>query len=192
MNYDKSYRIIDENKIQKSNFSHFDSKYNGRINIQEENKHDSMNGTPFFLQDKVVNVQNTNFENYRHNQLHEKNVLEQAFFLPKNIMTIQNSIKAGVYVKSQNKYIISPQDQDTLYVIMRSIFLSNSMNMNNSYKEQLSALNQLVVDYCVPKIYAEIQSYMKYKRDVSQIPVPMQNPVSTNYRNESLEFKSFF
>ena len=191
MNYSSNFKIINDSKMANENIDMRDSKSNGRVNLMEGSD-GSKNGTPFFLQDKVFNIQNTNFDNFRHNSLHEKNVLEQAFFCPQNIKTIQNSIKAGVFVKSNKKYIISPQDHDSLYIIMRSIYLENSMNLQSSYKEQINALNQLVVDYCVPKIYSEVQSYMKYKRDISEIPAPIQNPISTNYKNDSVEFKSFF
>lgn len=174
--------------------------FNGRVNInsnlntkQSTNEINSANnGTPFFIQDKVFSQQNTNFDNFRHTQLFENNILEKAFFSPKNFIIIQNGIKSGVFVMSDKKYIIAPQDHDSLYIIMRSIYLSYSLNTNTNYKEQIEALNQLVIDYCVPKVYNEIQSYMKYKRDASQLAQPMQNPISTNYRNDSVEFKTFF
>ena len=168
--------------------------FNGRVNLKQNRleTNSATNGTPFFVQEKVFAVQNTNFDNFRHTQLFEKNVLEKAFFSSKNFMIIQNGIKAGVYIKSNKQYIISPQDHDSLYIIMRSIYLSYSMHNNKEYTEQIEALNQLVIDYCVPKIYNEIKSYMKYKRDVSQLAQPMQNPISTNYRNDSVEFKTFF
>ena len=55
---------------------------------------------------------------------------------------------------------------------MRSIFLQHSANMQTHITEQISALNQLVLDYLVPNAYSVI-SYVNYKRDVSSLAVPM-------------------
>ena len=169
----------------------YDINKNGRINIKD-NEQES--GTAVFLQDRIPNNHNTNFNNFYNigTGIFEKNNLEGLFFHPKNINTIQNDIKAGVYKRTGNKYVISNQSPDVLNMIMRDIFESYSLNLKNQIKEQLEALNKLVVDHCVPKITNEVIAYMNYRRDVSQLAVPMSHPKSTDYNNTSLEFKTFF
>jgi hypothetical protein len=116
--------------------------------------------------------------------------LSNAFFSKENIQIIQNAIKAGVYKKSNGKFTISNQNEDTLKIIMRSIFLQNVKHGKNVTSE-IIVLNKLVCDYAIPQIYGEADGYMKYKRDVSTMAKPMQRPIST-YHTNTLETKTFF
>ena len=52
-------------------------------------------------------------------------------------------------------------------------------------------LNKIVIDYCVPKLYSEVEGYMMYKRDASTLVVPLDKPIS-EYTDKSLELKKFF
>ena len=53
-------------------------------------------------------------------------------------------------------------------------------------------LNKIVLDFCVPHIYGELQGYLKYKQDVSTMYTPMDRPVVSNARNKTLELKPWF
>ena len=64
--------------------------------------------------------------------------LSNAFFSKENMVILQNGIRAGVYAKSENKYVIGLQDCDTLRIVMRSIFLQYSANMCTQLTEQLT------------------------------------------------------
>ena len=68
------------------------------------------------------------------------------FFSAENIQIIQNSIKAGVYHSSNGQHVIGNQDEDTLKIIMRSIFLQLSANLQTNIMEQVNELNKLVLD----------------------------------------------
>ncbi|MBI96920.1 hypothetical protein CL656_07240 [bacterium] len=162
---------------------------NGRIDLLSHNGLN--NGTPLFLQDQNLINERTNYNNCR-THLFEKSDLEKIFFSMKNIEEIQNQIIIGVYDRSNGEYRIDNQDYDALNIIMRSIFLQYSLNQQSELKEQVLALNKLVVNYCVPKIYSEVIGFMKYKRDVSRISVPPNLPKSTNYNNTTLELNRFF
>ena len=74
---------------------------------------------------------------------------------------------------------------------MRSIFLQHSKNRMDNITQQVEELNKLVLDYCIPQICSEAKGYMKYKRDVSTLAVPLSRAVST-YSSNVLELKSFF
>lgn len=188
---------LDMYKIQ--NLSNLDIQQkvneNGRIDLISKNTLNNIentnNGTALFLQDKNQVIQNTNYNNCMHLHYEESN-LEKAFMSRKNMEIIQNELILGVYNYSNKEYTIDKQDYDTLEIIMRSIFLQYSLNQQDNIKKQIDALNKLVIDHCVPKIFNEVEAYMKYKRDVSRISLPPSLPKSTNYRNSSLEFKNFF
>ena len=154
---------------------------NGRVNFE--------GGTPFFLQDKIVKDSRTTYDNLKYSQ--DKNMVSQLFFSSKNVSIIQNGIKAGVYKMSKEKYIIDTQSHDSLNVIMRAIYLQNSLNMPDNVTEQINNLNNIVVQYCVPRIFGEVQGYIRYKEDASTLAVPLDKPMSV-YNDKTLELKRFF
>ena len=108
-----------------------------------------------------------------------------------NIRIIQNGIRAGVFNNSKGKYKIGDQNEDTLKIIMRSIFLTHAVNIPNDITKQIVELNDLVCGYCVPQLMGECEGYIKYKNDVSTLVVPIDRPLST-YHNNVLETKRFF
>ena len=159
---------------------------NGRINLNLPN-----DGDVFMLYDKIP--LNENISSYKKALTGNWNdtILSRAYFCDKNIQIIHNAIRATVYKNSKNNYLIGQQNEDTLKIIMRSIFLQYSRNDPNNITQQISKLNSIVVNYCVPKVLGELEGYIKYKRDVSTLAKPMKRPVST-YQSKDLEFKKFF
>jgi hypothetical protein len=119
--------------------------------------------------------------------------LSAIFFSHKNIQTLQNGIRHGVYALSHGKFTIGPQDCDSLKIIMRSIFLQHAVNQPTHISQQIQALNNMVLDYCVPQVYSEAQGYMKYLTDVSTIAVPLAHPVmETQNDNRTHLLKPWF
>ena len=104
-------------------------------------------------------------------------VLSKLFFSGENISTIQNGIRAAIYQKSNGVFLIANQDEDTLKIIMRSIFLQNAVNQPDNIKEQVEQLNKIVWDYCNPQVYGEIQGYKQYIKDASEMYTPMARPI---------------
>ena len=160
--------------------------HNGRVNIIGPNT-----GNIFSLYDRIpVQQKTTQYRNALAGTWND-NLLSTAFFSSENIRIIQNAIKKGVYTASNGNFVISDQDEDTLKIIMRSIFLQNSRNNDSNIKQQIIDLNKQVVNYSVPQIYGEAEGYVRYKHDVSTLATPMERPLST-YHNNELEFKKFF
>ena len=92
---------------------------NGRVDILGPNLPD-----PFSLYDKIPVAQTTSYKNALQGNW-TKSSLSCAFFSAGNIQIIQNGIRAGVYESSKGRYTIGPQNEDTLKIIMRSIFFEN-------------------------------------------------------------------
>ena len=159
---------------------------NGRIDIMGPNT------SPLFqLYDQSNNVnKSTSYKNAMVGNL-ENTLLSNAFFSAENIQIIQNAIKAGVYHKSNGQHVIGNQDEDTLKIIMRSIFLQFSNNKPHNITQQIVELNKLVSEYAIPQVINEADSYLKYKKDVSTLAVPHARPKST-YHSNTLFFKGFF
>jgi hypothetical protein len=160
--------------------------YNGRVDIKTPNT-----SKLFQMYDKIPANQCSTFRNPTEG-LWDETLLSKTFFSYKNINIIQNGIRAGVYKRSNGQYVIGPQDCDALKIIMRSIFLQYSANKKGFIPEQVNALNQMVLNYCIQQVYGEAQGYMKYLDDASTLVVPIAPPVCANNFSRELEFKTWF
>lgn len=162
------------------------SSTNGRVDIMDQAKLNQ-----FALYDKIPVEQCTSF-----NEALVGNFtctdLSNAFFSKANIQIIQNAIRNGVYHKSNNQYVIGEQNCDTIKIIMRSVYLQNSMNLPDNIPSQISALNDIVVNYCVKQVYSEAQSYIQYRYDASHMYDPIDRPVQVDVNDKTLEAKPWF
>ena len=162
---------------------------NGRVNILSCEPPDILDR--FQMYDKIPINQCSTFRNptegiWNHTELSD------VFFSGKNICSIQNGIRSGVYEKSSGKFIISNQDEDTLKIIMRSIFLQSSVNISSHIREQVEQLNQLVLDYCVPQVFGEAKGYKKYLVDASTMYNPLPPPVLATNNDKQLIMHNWF
>ncbi len=158
---------------------------NGRIDINIAN-----NMNPFKLYDKQATA-TTSFRDALTGNW-ENTPLSDTFFCKNNIDLLNNSIRKAIYDKSHGLYLIGPQSQDELKIIMRAVYLQSSLNLDTNLTEQVNGLNKLVLAYCIPQIYGEIQGYIKYTKDVSTMYTPMDRPVLSNTNDKTLELKPWF
>ena len=156
---------------------------NGRVDILGTN---AMNC--FHLYDRIPVADGDTYYRTAMTGNWQNNMLSRVFFSAENIRILQNGIKAGVYKKSNGRFQIADQDPDVLKMIMRSTFLQSSKNLPTQITEQVTALNNLVLDYAVPQVLGEAVGYVKYKNDASMMYTPMQRPAST-YHSNTLELK---
>ena len=161
-NITESYVIDEKFQVPKS--------YNGRVNLDPKE-----NGTPFFIQDMIPKNEKTNYSNAVQYMV-TPTLLSRTYFSMENIEILQNAIRSQVYKLSENKHIIDKQDYDQLKMIMRSIFLQHAMHQDENIREQVETLNKMVLEFCVPRVFSELQSYLKYKEDISTLAPPMDRP----------------
>tara|TARA_B100000900_G_scaffold213259_1_gene180710 strand:- start:2625 stop:3167 length:543 start_codon:yes stop_codon:yes gene_type:complete len=162
------------------------SNLNGRVNIV-----DIPQKVLFEMQEKIA-VKNKTSE-YREalQGIWEDSILSKAYFSKENIQIVQNGLRAGVHKMSGEKYIIAPQNVDTLKIIMRSIFIQHAEHNENDITGQIVKLNNLVLDYAVLNVYNEIDGYVKYCRDQSTLVVPMELPKQVDREFRQLEMKNW-
>jgi len=158
---------------------------NGRVNIIGHNNVDR-----FLLYDTPNMNQSTEYKNALVGHF-EPSLLSKAFFSANNIDNLQKKIIVGVYKKSNGIYNIGYQDQDVLKTIMRAMYLQHSKNLCENITSQIRELNNFVVNYSIPQIYNEAESYIKYKQQVSNIANPIDLPKSS-YHSNTLIMKPFF
>jgi len=160
--------------------------YNGRINIIQPDTNKL-----FAMKDKIAYDSKTTEYREALNGNWQDSTLSKAYFSKNNIQIIQNAIRAGVHKLSKEQYIIAPQCVDTLKIIMRSIFLQYSANMKTNITEQIKNLNNIVIDYCIPRIYSETKGYLKYLHDASTMHTPIDHPTLSGCHNKSLKPNPF-
>ena len=156
---------------------------NGRINIINKTQGPDISKL-FAIYDKIPANQCTTLREPTIGLWNDTN-LSKAYFSKENIQIIQNGIRAGVYDKSNQQYIIAPQDCDSLKIIMRSIFLQHATNQPYNIPKQIEQLNKIVLDYCIYHVYSEAQSYMQYLYDVSTLAIPMAPPIIESQKDKN-------
>lgn len=117
-------------------------------------------------------VDNSNQNTIKHTIT--ETTLSKSFFSKQNIDKIQNEIIRTVYQKSEGQYKIGRQSDHQLLIIMRSIYLQNSKNLECNIQNQIDVLNYKVLDYCVNNIKTEILQYLGYLKDIKK-PIKYTN-----------------
>ena len=119
--------------------------------------------------------------------------LNQAYFSPANVTIVQNKIRREVYDRSQGEFLIDPQSVDELMIVMRAMYLQYGKNLPTQIPQQIADLNQMVADWCVPKILAECSMHRTYLKDIQSLPVPMAHPIKmTMTGSKSATLDRFF
>jgi hypothetical protein len=163
-------------------------RFNGRVNIVEPESPDAV----FKMQERLA-VKNKSTE-YRNalSGIFEDNLLSKVFFSAENVQILQNGIRAGVYEMSEKKFVIAPQNVDTLKIVMRSIYLQYSEHREYDVTGQIERLNNLVLNYCVPTVFSEAVGYQKYRLDQSTLVVPLELPQHHDREYKQLQLKRWF
>jgi hypothetical protein len=119
--------------------------------------------------------------------------LNQAYFSPANVQIIQNLLRRQVYDRSGGEVLIDPQSTDQLLIIMRAMYYQYGRNQPTDIPEQIAELNQIVADWCVPRILSEASFHRTYLYDVQHLPVPLSHPVKLSTTGtKSGAFDRFF
>lgn len=159
---------------------------NGRINLYSKPKttYTEPNIINLFsMYDKIPANQCSTYREPLVGQINET-PLTQTYFSEDNINIIQNGIRAGVYRKSNGQYTIGSQDCDSIKIIMRGIYLQYSINQPTDIPKQIEDLNDMVLNYCIPKVYLEAQGYLKYLSDVSTMAEPIAHPIMVSQKDK--------
>lgn len=160
---------------------------NGRVNILGPNS-----DVRFSMSDKIpIDSKNYSCREAMTGNWYDTE-LSAAFFSGKNIQILQNGIRAGVYNKSNQQYVVGEQNMDELQIIMRGLFLQYSKNQPTNIPQQIADLNQIVLNYAIDQVLGEAEGYMKYKRDASTMWVPMNLPILSYSNDKQLELKKWF
>lgn len=170
-----------------TSFPNQQQKYNGRINIQD-NKH-----LPFDVVQENKDISFLPFKKQAVSHIISSTTLTNYYFSDENQKIIQNELRRRVWEMSGRKYIIDEQSPTELQIIMRSIYLQYSKNNETNIKEQISELNEHVLDYSTQRVYTNLIQYIGYKKDVSNLPTPLEHSMQVGMKgSRSLFMPNFF
>lgn len=110
----------------------------------------------------------------------ELSVLSAVLFSDANLQIVQNRIRRVVYEKSKGKYVIAPQNQDELLIVLRSMYMQFGRNQPTNISAQVNELNTHVVDYSANAVLTQIDQYYGYIHDASTLPDPIAMPIATS------------
>jgi len=150
----------------------------------------SNNDNPFELFQEDNKGREENFYDSVSN-INESTILSKVYFSRKNIDIIQNKIKLGVFEKSKKKILIGKQSDSELKIIMRSIYLQYSKNVDCKIQEQIKQLNQMVLNYSIDNIMTNAVGYINYINDIKAPMNVFENPINTGVQ-KSLMPNPFF
>lgn len=124
-----------------------------------------------------------------------ESLLTEMFFSGKNLTNVQNLI--GYLVNKQTNYVISRQSDDELLQVMKNYYVEYNQHpplllrtdtsekrqmLLKMYIDEVSRLNQLVLNAVVPKVISEMQQYLGYLHDAGSQPIPLSTPQSTSIK----------
>lgn len=112
--------------------------------------------------------------------------LETAFFSKENIDLINKQLIMSVYNKTNKQFLICPQAESNLIVVMRYVFIEYSRNLPFDIPGQIKDLNCRVVGEILPTVISNVDQKIGYLRDISTQPVGPPLPINTKNINRTL------
>lgn len=122
-----------------------------------------------------ADYQVTDITTLRQNQraLHQQPTdVSRQFFSNSNIDSIQRAIQLNVYKQSSHRHKIARQDDAQLQLIMQSLYARFASNGDTNPGNELSFMNNKVVEECTRIILPRVEQYVGYLRDAARdLPV---------------------
>jgi hypothetical protein len=112
--------------------------------------------------------------------------LEQTFFSEDNVALINKQLILSVYKKTEKKFVICPQKEADLIIVMRYVFIEYSKNLPYDIKKQITELNCRVVSEILPIVMTNLDQKIGYYRDISTQPVGPPLPINTKNLERTL------
>jgi len=120
-------------------------------------------------------------------------LLSKTYFSRENIQILQNAIRRQVSDMTQGKHVVAKQSEVELNIVMRSVFLQYSLNRDDDIAGQIETLNEHVLKFSVPRVHSNMQQYLQYKKDVTQLPLPLRHAPNVSIKGDkSLMLNPFF
>ncbi len=128
--------------------------------MKHMNQQDIMKMPFLMFQASATDYHNMSQESVRGVQI--ESILSKVFFHPKNVDFIQRQIIKKVFKATNGEFLIEKQNEPDLQIVMRSIFIRHAKHLPNDIKNQITQLDDLVVDEVVPDIVSQVLAHVGY------------------------------
>jgi len=118
--------------------------------------------------------------------------LETTFFSKDNIDLINKQLILSVFYRTKKQFLICPQKESDLIIVMRYVFLEHSRNLPFDIKGQVKTLNCKVVGEILPTVISNTDQKIGYLRDINTQPIGPPLPVNTKKTNRTLPSSTQF
>jgi len=107
--------------------------------------------------------------------------LGEIFFCPENIARLQKQIKREVFVRSNGKYKLNTDQNETdLLVVMRAVYISDAENSPYKIVHQVKELNHRTIERIVPDMLSMIKQDQKYLDELDKPIIPIPLPINVS------------
>lgn len=107
--------------------------------------------------------------------------LSELFFSNENINRIQNKIKKEVFIRTNGKFILRVNQNETdLINVMLSVYAVDAINSPYNIVKQVKTLNHKTIQRIVPDMISMIKMENKYLSDITKPLDPIALPVNVN------------
>ena len=106
--------------------------------------------------------------------------LEDTFFSNENIIKINKKLIFTVYNKSNKKYKINSQSNESLLIVMRFVFIEYARNLPFDIDKQIDHLNCIVISEILPNIFTNITQKLEYLNNIQSERKLLDLPINAN------------
>lgn len=112
--------------------------------------------------------------------------LEKTFFSKENINLINKHLILSVYSNTNKQFLICPQKEADLIIVMRYVFIEYSRNLPYDIDKQIKDLNYHVISEILPIVISNVDQRIGYLKDIETQPVGPPLPINTKKINRTL------
>jgi len=106
-----------------------------------------------------------------------------VFFSKENMRRLHKAIKEEVTVRTNNNFSLDvEQDESSLLIAMRAIFLQYGRFLPYNIVRQVKRLNRQVVNNIVPDMVTLIKQSYGYEKEINKPLQPIPRPLNVNNR----------
>ncbi len=143
--------------------------------------------TKFSLMDRIPLKDNT-FFNSINDIYNSNNAIKNSYFSKENILNIEQGIKKLLSKHNVKSYNIN---NDELIMNMKTIYNENYDKFNNNSSNEIEKLNNKIINLISNNIYKNNMQYNKYIENINYMHTPIDRPLYSNYKNNSLQPNSW-
>ena len=107
--------------------------------------------------------------------------LGEIYFAPENIERLQKKIKREIFVRSNGKYKLDvQQDESDLLIVMRATYIADAINSPYKLIHQVKELNHKTIERIVPDMLSLIKQDEEYINQLDKPIEPIALPVNVS------------